>query len=74
MGSHAVAVRASSQEASTNSTKDDPISWEKEKLEMELLDALLQREHDLSMKRVWPKLAMNVFLIETVFRFLTGRF
>jgi len=74
MGSHAVAARASSQEASTNSTKDHPVSWEKEKLQMELQNAEKLREHDLSMKRVWPNFAMNVFLIETVFRFLTGRF
>ncbi len=67
MGSHAVAVRASSQEASTNSTADKSIAWEKEKLQMELKNAENQREHDLDMKSVWPNFAMSVFVVETVF-------
>lgn len=85
MGSHAVAVRASSQEVSTNPTKDHPVSWEKEKLQMELQNAQKQQEHDLCMekvesrlpvkiKRVWPNFAMNVFLFETLYRLLTGHF
>lgn len=74
MGSQAVAVRAFSQEASNDSTKDHPNSWDKEKLQMELQNAEKLREHELTMKRVWPNFAMNVVLIETVFRFLTGRF
>ena len=41
---------------------------------MELQNAEKLREHELTMKRVWPNFAMNVVLIETVFRFLTGRF
>jgi len=68
-----------------HSTKDHPISWEKEKLQMELQNAQKQREHDLCMKKmescmplkikkVWPEFAMKVFLIETLFRVLTGHF
>ncbi len=52
---------------------------------MELQNAQKQREHDLCMKKmesrmplkikkVWPEFAMKVFLIETLFRVLTGHF
>ena len=84
MGSHAVAVRASSQEAPPLDERPSS-SWEKEKLQMELQNAQKQREHDLCMKKmescmplkikkVWPEFAMKVFLIETLFRVLTGHF